>query len=58
MLSLRFAEGVKRQERVNARVRFLEGDFTPAERTEFNKLFVEVGRIWGSGGGRKDMAVR
>merc|ERR1719375_380461 len=30
--SLPFKQGVKRQERVNARVRFIEGDFTKSER--------------------------
>lgn len=31
VLDLRFARGVKRQERINWRVRYIEGDLTPAE---------------------------
>merc|ERR1740136_379228 len=29
--AMKFKEGVKRQERINARVRFIEGDMTPTE---------------------------
>ena len=29
--ALPFKEGVKRQERINARVRYIEGDMTPIE---------------------------
>jgi phosphoribosylaminoimidazolecarboxamide formyltransferase/IMP cyclohydrolase len=32
VLALPFKEGVKRQDRVNARVRYIEGDFTSLER--------------------------
>ena len=28
---MKFKEGIKRQERINARVRFIEGDMTPTE---------------------------
>ena len=31
MLDLKFAKGVRRQDRINWRVRFIEGDLTPAE---------------------------
>ena len=31
MRALPFKEGVKRQERINARVRYIEGDMTPIE---------------------------
>jgi phosphoribosylaminoimidazolecarboxamide formyltransferase/IMP cyclohydrolase len=40
--SLPFKQGVKRQERVNARVRYIEGDFTEMERKEWEKLFDKV----------------
>mmetsp|Transcript_3578 Transcript_3578/g.7826 ORF Transcript_3578/g.7826 Transcript_3578/m.7826 type:complete len:614 (+) Transcript_3578:47-1888(+) len=36
---LKFKTGVKRQERVNARVRYIEGDMEPAELTEWLKNF-------------------
>merc|ERR1719221_1627812 len=36
---LKFKEGVKRQARVNARVRYIEGDMQPAERAEWEKNF-------------------
>lgn len=37
--ALAFKPSVKRQERVNARVRYIEGDMAPAERATFNELF-------------------
>merc|ERR1719321_2038488 len=40
--SLPFKHGVKRQERVNARVRYIEGDFTKTERKEWEALFEKV----------------
>merc|ERR1719240_1355402 len=40
--SLPFKQGTKRQERVNARVRYIEGDFTETERKEWEKLFDKV----------------
>jgi phosphoribosylaminoimidazolecarboxamide formyltransferase/IMP cyclohydrolase len=40
--SLPFKQGVKRQERVNARVRFIEGDFTEIERRQWESNFDEV----------------
>merc|ERR1719161_912165 len=40
--SLPFKQGVKRQERVNARVRFIEGDFTKTERAQWEALFDKV----------------
>merc|ERR1719321_362262 len=40
--SLPFKQGVKRQERVNARVRYIEGDFTKTERTQWEALFEKV----------------
>jgi phosphoribosylaminoimidazolecarboxamide formyltransferase/IMP cyclohydrolase len=40
--SLGFKQGVKRQERVNARVRYIEGDFTETERTQWETLFETV----------------
>merc|ERR1712072_947311 len=39
---LSFKAGVKRQDRVNARVRFIEGDMMPAERAEWEKNFEKV----------------
>ena len=35
VLGLRFKKGVKRQERINWRVRFIEGDITPSEEQQF-----------------------
>ncbi|KAL7477144.1 hypothetical protein ACHAW6_002995 [Cyclotella cf. meneghiniana] len=40
VLGLKFKEGVKRQDRVNARVRYIEGDFTPEERMRWETQFV------------------
>merc|ERR1712056_30334 len=42
VMRLKFKEGVKRQGRVNARVRYIEGDMQPAERTEWEKNFDSV----------------
>jgi len=39
VLGLKFKEGVKRQERVNARVRYIEGDFTAEEKVRWNANF-------------------
>merc|ERR1712151_981567 len=39
VVGLPFKDGVKRQDRVNARVRYIEGDMEPAERTEWEKNF-------------------
>merc|ERR1719345_476292 len=41
VVALPFKEGVKRQDRVNARVRFIEGDLEEAEHTEWKKSFAE-----------------
>lgn len=37
VLGLRFRPGVKRQERINWRVRYIEGDLTPAEAEDFRQ---------------------
>merc|ERR1719420_464624 len=42
VMALPFAEGVKRQDRVNARVRFIEGDMDPVERAQWEKSFTAV----------------
>jgi phosphoribosylaminoimidazolecarboxamide formyltransferase/IMP cyclohydrolase len=39
VLGLTFKEGTKRQDRVNARVRYIEGDFTPEEKVRWEALF-------------------
>jgi len=39
VVALSFKEGVKRQDRVNARVRFIEGDMQPAELEEWKNNF-------------------
>merc|ERR1711976_955463 len=39
VMSLPFKEGVKRQDRVNARVRFIEGDMDPIEYEQWSKNF-------------------
>ena len=39
VLALKFKEGVKRQDRVNARVRYIEGDFTPEEKIRWEAQF-------------------
>lgn len=41
VMGLKFRDGVKRQERVNARVRYIEGNMNEIERNEFNQLFTE-----------------
>merc|ERR1719387_2502326 len=40
--ALPFKQGVKRQDRVNARVRYIEGDFTEMERKQWESLFDSV----------------
>merc|ERR1711912_182644 len=40
--ALPFKEGVKRQDRVNARVRYIEGDFTDTERKQWEANFEKV----------------
>merc|ERR1719191_1281364 len=40
--ALPFKEGVKRQDRVNARVRYIEGDFTDTERKQWESQFDSV----------------
>eukprot|EP00536_Pseudo-nitzschia_multiseries_P011990 jgi/Psemu1/326643/estExt_fgenesh1_pg.C_4360005 len=42
VLALPFKEGTKRQDRVNARVRYIEGDFTDEEKIRWNAMFTEV----------------
>lgn len=42
VLALPFKEGVKRQDRVNARVRYIEGDFTVEEKLRWNEFFTDV----------------
>ncbi|KAL7498064.1 hypothetical protein ACHAWT_006155 [Skeletonema menzelii] len=42
VLGLQFKQGVKRQDRVNARVRYIEGDFTDEERTRWEAQFETV----------------
>jgi phosphoribosylaminoimidazolecarboxamide formyltransferase/IMP cyclohydrolase len=42
VLALPFKEGVKRQDRVNARVRYIEGDFTAEEKIRWEAQFSEV----------------
>ncbi len=42
VLGLSFKEGVKRQDRVNARVRYIEGDFTPEEKIRWEAQFETV----------------
>jgi phosphoribosylaminoimidazolecarboxamide formyltransferase/IMP cyclohydrolase len=41
VLGLRFKEGVKRQDRINWRVRFIEGDITPSEREQLAEVLLE-----------------
>merc|ERR1719359_1652358 len=45
VVALPFKEGVKRQDRVNARVRFIEGDMHEAELAEWQKNFAEPASI-------------
>mmetsp|Transcript_43699 Transcript_43699/g.105971 ORF Transcript_43699/g.105971 Transcript_43699/m.105971 type:complete len:623 (-) Transcript_43699:467-2335(-) len=42
VLALPFKEGVKRQDRVNARVRYIEGDFTAEEKVRWEAQFTDV----------------
>ena len=42
VLALPFKEGVKRQDRVNARVRYIEGDFTDEEKVRWSAQFTEA----------------
>jgi phosphoribosylaminoimidazolecarboxamide formyltransferase/IMP cyclohydrolase len=42
VLALPFKEGVKRQDRVNARVRYIEGDFTVEEKVRWETQFIMV----------------
>ncbi|KAL3763280.1 hypothetical protein ACHAWU_008983 [Discostella pseudostelligera] len=42
VLGLQFKAGVKRQDRVNARVRYIEGDFTDEERVRWEAQFETV----------------
>ena len=42
VLALQFNEGVKRQDRVNARVRYIEGDFTTEEKVRWEANFSVV----------------
>ena len=42
MLGLKFKQGVKKQDCVNARVRYIEGDFTEVEYEQWKTLFEEV----------------
>ena len=42
VLGLQFKKGVKRQDRVNARVRYIEGDFTDEERARWEAQFEAV----------------
>ena len=39
---MKFKKGIKRQDRVNARVRYIEGDFTDEERERWAAQFEEV----------------
>ena len=42
VLALKFKKGIKRQDRVNARVRYIEGDFTVEERQRWEVQFDDV----------------
>jgi len=42
VLALPFKDGVKRQDRVNARVRYIEGDFTSEEKARWEQNFTET----------------
>ena len=42
VLGLQFKKGVKKQDRVNARVRYIEGDFTEVEYEQWKELFEVV----------------
>ena len=41
VLGLSFRDEVKRQERINWRVRYIEGDLTPSEQTRFREALAE-----------------
>jgi phosphoribosylaminoimidazolecarboxamide formyltransferase/IMP cyclohydrolase len=41
VLGLRFHDGVRKQERINWRVRFIEGDLLPSEQARLNEALVE-----------------
>ena len=41
MLGLRFKKGVKRQDRINWRVRYIEGDLVPSEERELAEVLDE-----------------
>merc|ERR1711959_829143 len=40
VMGLKFKEGVKRQDRVNCRVRYIEGDMEPAEHSVWEQNFI------------------
>lgn len=42
VLGLKFKEGVKRQARINARVRYIEGDFSEIEKKQWEEQFETV----------------
>merc|ERR1711988_1078348 len=42
VMALPFKQGTRRQDRVNARVRYIEGDFTDIERKQWEQLFDTV----------------
>ena len=42
MLALKFKEGIKRQARINARVRYIEGDFSEIEKKQWEEQFETV----------------
>lgn len=42
VLGLQFKPDIKRQDRVNARVRYIEGDFTAEEHSQWQQKFVEI----------------
>merc|ERR1719296_720685 len=42
VLALPFKQGVKRQDRVNARVRYIEGDFTTEEKERWNQFSTDI----------------
>ena len=42
VMDLKFKKGIKKQERINARVRYIEGDFTPFERKDWEQKFDSI----------------
>merc|ERR1719148_409589 len=42
VLALKFKPGIKRQDRVNARVRYIEGDFTAPEKLRWEAQFDQI----------------